>query len=176
MVDYGNVEHLRVLERLAHELRAGDGVTIVRYRDAAGLHEFADLGERLATLSEADSADGVHVHRSRRRRAFEDQFGHGAVVVDGVGVRHAGDAREPTGSGGSNPGCDRLLVLESGFAQVDMHVDEAWSYDAVACVQNFAVAGGNVRGDLDDRSARHEDVQVAVKAVSRIYDPAVLNQ
>ena len=78
----------------------------------------------LALLADAHGANGEHTHGGDLPCAIDDELGHGAGVVDGLRVRHAGDAREAAGGRCGAAAGDVLLVLEAGFAQVNVYVDK----------------------------------------------------
>src|SRR5213080_840670 len=60
----GDAEAARVLERRAHEVRAGNRFAIVADRDGAGADHLAEFGEGLTALAERDGADWIDSRRA----------------------------------------------------------------------------------------------------------------
>ena len=57
--------------------------------------------------------------------AVDDKVRHRRVIVDRVGIRHAGNGREATGHGRAPARSNVFLVLLAGLPQVGVDVDEA---------------------------------------------------
>ncbi len=65
VIDDGNAEGLRVVERRAHQVRTDDRAPVIAYRHRAGGHHLAELRERLALLPHRDRADRIHARLPR---------------------------------------------------------------------------------------------------------------
>jgi hypothetical protein len=89
------VEHLGVLERLAHHRSVRDADAVVAERDGAARVHRAELGQLLALAPLRDRADGQHVGQVHAFRFAADELDHALVVQRGLGVGHAADGREP---------------------------------------------------------------------------------
>ena len=97
------------------------------------------------------------------------------MIVDRLGVGHTGDAREASRSRGAGSTGDRLLVLEAGLAQVDVHVHEARRDDAAGGVHALGAVGVEARPELFDFSVDNAHIELIINAIRRVYDAAVLN-
>ena len=93
VIDDGNAERLRVLERRAHQVRAHDRAPVIAHRDRAGADHLAELRERLALLADRDRADRIHARRRHAARLTNDESDRSLIVGDGLGVRHRADRR-----------------------------------------------------------------------------------
>ena len=133
VLDHRHVEHARVLERAPHQQRRRHRTPVVGHRDAARL-----LAARRCRRAARPSG------RARRRRSDTRAPGSPrppssgcssvtpALSFTGIGVRHAGDGREPARDGRGRAGRHRLLVLLARLAQVHVHVDQARAHDEAA--------------------------------------------
>ena len=133
VIDDGNAEGLRVLERRAHEVRAHDRAPVVAHRNGAGADHLAELRERFAFLSDGDRADRMHARRVDAARLPNDESDRGLIVGDGLRVRHRADRGEAARGRGARARRDRLDVLAAGLAQMAVHVDESRRDVCAAC-------------------------------------------
>ena len=108
---------------------------------------------------------GAPQHVGNDRRRIERRFR----------VGHAGDRGETAGHGRRDTGGDRFLVRETGFAQVDVHVDEARRNDRAGGVDHPRICGVGVLRDLADEAVLDDDIANSVESVRRIDDPAAAN-
>ena len=134
-----NAERPRVLERGAHEVRAGDGLAVVAHGDRAGADHLAEFGERPALLTDGNGPDRVDASRLGDRRLTDDEPDRGLVVGDRIGVGHRADGGEAAGRRGARAGGDRLDVFAAGLAQMTMDVDEAGRDDEAGAVDDLNV-------------------------------------
>ena len=176
----GDVEGARVLERRAHELRAGDRLAVVADGDRAGADHLAELGERLALLADRDRADRIDARRAGALRLPDDEADRGLIVGDRIGVRHRAHRGEAAGRRGARAGGDRLHVLAPGLAQVAVHVDEARGDDA-ARRSRSPRRRRRARRSPTGRCAsttpsREQHVADLVEPLRRIDDPAAAQQ
>ena len=141
VIDDGNAERLRVLERRAHEVRAHDGAPVVAHRDRARAHHLAELRERLALLSDGDRADRMHARRRDAARLANDESDRRLIVGDGLGVRHRADRGEAARGRRARARRDRLDILASGLAQMAVHVDEARRDERARAVEHLGAIG-----------------------------------
>jgi hypothetical protein len=119
-----HAERLGVGEGVPQDPRRRHRVAVVAEHAHARVDHLAHLGERLTGESFRDRADREHLTQSRRRREIADLVDDRGVIGHRLGVRHRGDGGVPTERRGARAGLDRLLVLEAGFAQVRVQVDE----------------------------------------------------
>ena len=102
------------------------------------------------------------------------------VVVDRIGVRHAGDGGEPARRGGRQARRDRLLVLLARLAQVHVHVDEAGADHGPGRHGDDVgdTRGGWIESPLDRamRPSTNEHVVHAVESLRGIDHPSALKQ
>src|SRR5581483_10297478 len=155
--------------------RRRDGAAVVGDGHAAGLTQFADVGQLLALLTARDGPNRVHARESGGSRLLENELGHTRVVVDGYGVRHARDGGEPAGDGGKRPGGDRLLVLLSRLPQVHVHIDQTGDDDEpCGNVDDGCAVRRQVATDGGNPLAVEQHVELPVAPVCRVDDPSAL--
>jgi hypothetical protein len=174
VVDHGQRERLRVLQRAAHDARAGDGTPVVRDRDAAGLAQVAVLGQLLAPRPARDGADRVDAHGALGARALQDRARDAGRVVDGLGVGHRADGREPARGRRPGAGRDRLLVLAARLGQVRVQVDEAGAHHATAHVDRGRALRLDPAAQRGDAPVLDAHVGGPVPTLRGIDDPAAL--
>ncbi len=178
--DERHAEHPGVLHGAAGQQRRRDGMAVVADGDAAGLLQFGDVGQLLAFLPARHRPNRVDARQGGVGGLLQDELGDAGVVVDRLGVGHAGHGREATGDGRSHAGGDRLLVLLSGLAQVHVHVDETRTdHERRRQRHHLAAVGqpdGQIAADLGDDSAVDQHVVGAVHSIGRVHDPASLKQ
>ena len=112
--------------------RAGHRPAVVRERAAPGRRELGHLGELLAALALADRGHEAGRDDRLLARARDEVAEDGGRVDDRVGVRHREDRAVAARGGGLGPRAERLLVLASGSAEVDVRVDEGGRDDELA--------------------------------------------
>ena len=124
VLHHGDVKHLGVLERPAHDGRVLDIVAVIGNTDHPDLGQVADLGQFLAVNVLGDSA---HDENSGigARGAVLDELDRLLVVDAGRRVGHTAHGRKPARGGRLTAGHHRLFVLAARFAQMHVHVDEA---------------------------------------------------
>ena len=141
VIDDGNAEGLRVVERGAHQVRADDGAAVIAHRHRAGGHHLAELRERLALLPHRDRADRIHARRRDAARLTNDESDRGLIVRHGLGVRHRADGRESARRRGTCARRDRLDIFAAGLAQVTVHIDEARRDERARAVETLGAIG-----------------------------------
>jgi hypothetical protein len=101
---------------------------------------------------------------------------HRAVVVDRLGVGHAGDRSESAARRRLGAAFDRLLVFLSRLAQMGVHVDEARCHDQIFDVDGRAAAYFFYGfGDLLELAVLDQDIHDPVHGTGRVDKAAVLN-
>ena len=150
MADQKRVELLCVFERDAHRLRVFDRSAVVRERDRAGGFEFAEFGDLFALLSDGDRGDGIDLCKPHLFGARLDVFDDIFVVGHRLGVGHAAHSRKASRDRGAAAALDVLFVLETGLAQVDVHVDERGQRRQPSRVDDRRPLGRFDVADLDD--------------------------
>jgi hypothetical protein len=174
VVDHGQPEGLRVLQRPAHHARARHRAAVVRDRDAARLAQVPVLRQLLALRAARDGPDRIHAHGAFGARALEDRAGDARGVVDRLGVRHRAHRGEPARRRRPRACRDRLLVLAPGLAQVRVQVDEARAHDAAERVQDRRALGVEPLAHAHDAPVLDAHVRRAVDVVRRVdHAPAL---
>lgn len=165
------VEHGDVLHGAEGDAGVGDSVAVVAEGDGPGSDHAAHFGEFLAFEALGDGADGEDVGVTELGVLSEDEVDGGFAVEGRVGVGHAGDAGESAGGGGAGAAGDGFLFLVSGFAEVDVHVDEAGGDEQAVGVDD-GVGAGAIGPEVGDLAVFEEEVGLFVELVGRVDHPA----
>jgi len=165
------VEHGDVLHGAEGDAGVGDSVAVVAEGDGPGSDHAAHFGEFLAFEALGDGADGEDVGVTELGVLSEDEVDGGFAVEGRVGVGHAGDAGESAGGGGAGAAGDGFLFLVSGFAEVDVHVDEAGGDEQAVGVDD-GVGAGAIGPEVGDLAVFEEEVGLFVEPVGRVDHPA----
>ena len=170
--DDRNTEHRGVFERASHQQRGGHRPSIVGDRHTAGAFQLGDVGQLLALLAARHRADGIDPRQVRLGRFLEDEFGDAGVVVHRVRVRHARDRGESASDRRRGSSRDRLLVLLTRLAQVDVDVDQARADDQTGrnLDDGHIAVDGKISAHTRDAIAVDQDVEHAVPPVCGIDD------
>ncbi len=141
MAGEGEVELFGVLHGAAENLGVADGVAIVGEVDDAAAFHAGDAGEFFTFATFGDGAGGEDGGPDAGFFAgdVEDVLDGGGAVDGGVGIgleNHAGDAAV---DGGFGAGEDGFFVLASGFAGVDVDVEEGGEEDLTGAVDDGGV-------------------------------------
>ena len=172
------VEHGTILQGAAHQVGVHYRPTVIGDRYSAFCGHLANLGQFFALEPFRERTDRQHPRQVRRPRSLDNVAGDRAVVVDRVGVGHAGDGGEPTGHCRLGAGQHGLFVLVAGLAQVDMHIDEARGHDQAAGVNARVSGREKAAGSVDPANQTVLDQQVTngLQIIGRIdHRPAVNN-
>ena len=100
----------------------------------------------------------MHTAFPNRSRARDDVLDAERVVENGFGVGHAAHRREPAECRRARSAGDVLFLLEPGFAQVHVDVDEAGNDDLAAQVAFDPLLHREIMPDLDDPAVADEDL------------------
>ena len=124
VIDHRNIEGAREFHGAPHDARVHHRAAIVRDRDDARFVHGADGREFLAETAFGDGADGEHVDAGDFAGTLHDVAGHGVAVVDRRRVGHTANGGEATCRRRPRAALNGFGVLDAGFAQVHVHVDE----------------------------------------------------
>ena len=159
VIDDGNAEGLRILERGAHEVRAHDRAPVVAHRDRARADHLAELRERLALLPDRDRADRMHARRGDATRLPDDEADRRLIVGDGLRVRHRADRGEAARGRRARARRDRLDILAARLAQMTVHVDESRRDVRARAVEDLrAIRSSEAAADRLDEPVAQEHV------------------
>ena len=81
---------------------------------------------------------------------MNDELCLGLRVERRLGIGHAGDRRDAAGDGRRGPGGDGLVLLPTGLAEVDVHVDPAGGNDQVRRVDGAIGCSAGLLADAED--------------------------
>ena len=151
-------------------------MAVVGERDRALEHHVADFGQRLALLVLGQRADRADVDEADGLAAVDLVADLGARVGDGGGVGHRRDVCEAAVRRRAGTGLDGLLVLETGVAEVNVHVEQAGYQVLARAVDDLGAVAGQVMARLGDLVALDEDVEDLVEAELRIDDVCTFDQ
>jgi len=73
-------------------------------------------------------------------------------------------AVKPPATAAAASGGDRFFMREAGFAEMNVHVDEARRHDRTGCIDHAGVARVGVLDELAYEAVVDDDVQHAVEA------------
>ena len=76
-----------------HDVRIGNGPSVIRDRDGARRHHLPDLRELSSLHPLGGGTYGMHPRLSGDSGLIQNVLGHRGAVVHRLGVRHRGDAR-----------------------------------------------------------------------------------
>ena len=155
-------EGLHVLERAAHEQRVVHAVPVVgeHPHPRSGLGHRADLGEALTRKASGHGTDRTHRHVAGRVPERLHLLDDARAVLHGHRVGHREDRREAAGRRGARCREHRLALLEPGFAQVGVQVDETGEREQPVGVDRAVIE----RAEILDEDAVG-DVEVGARAV-----------
>ena len=97
-------------------------------------------------------------------------------INDRFGIRHGRYTGNTTGSSGFRPRFNRFLAGLAGLAEMDVHVDEARSYDEARGIEDFGTVGAEIGPDFLDFTIFNENVTNFILLHGRIYDSAAFNE
>ena len=136
-----DVEVACVFEGPSHQLRILHSRAVVGEQSNTGVAQFAEGREVLPCASDGDAPRRHHLAESSPTALFPNEVDHDARVVRRFGVGHGHHGGEPTECCGPRAGLDGLGLLATGFAQVNVQVDQPGGDDASGGVENRAGVG-----------------------------------
>jgi hypothetical protein len=101
VLDNGHVEHFGVFQGLADQVGFHHAMAVIGKSHRAAFDQVGHFHQVLAQLPPGDGSDGKDVGQPDPFGAGDDVFGDRAVVVDRLGIGHAGDGGEAAVGGGS---------------------------------------------------------------------------
>src|SRR5450759_327561 len=177
MVDHGNLEGARVLERRSHQLRARDRLAVIADRDRAGAHHLPEFGQRLPFLTDRDRADRIYARRLGSLRLADDEAHRRLVVGDRISVRHRANRGESSGRGGPRSGRDRLDIFAPRLPQMTVNIDEARRDDESGTVDYIGFFRALYRAShASNRTVNYENVTDLVETLRWIDKSSALEE
>ena len=174
MLDDGQTHARRSGQGLAHHAVFQNGVAVVAHSHSAGGLHGRIVVDGLALRSAGGGGDGKDANgRAALRRLHPAGDLRRVVHRDGVG--HGRNRGKSARRGSRRARCDGLLVALAGFAQVDVHVDEAGRHGQAGCVKNFdAVSLFQLArtGDFGHAAVLEQNVLEGVHADRRVDEMA----
>src|SRR5215813_11967457 len=157
-----------------HDFVLQDGFAVVSYSDSSGALESGKIRELLAKAS----------HRSRRNRKHIDSratfrvlhpAGDGRRIVDRRSIGHGADRGETAGRPRHGPRGNGFFVRLSGFAEMNVKVNETRCNDQAPRVEGFLgraleFARG---GHFGDASILEQDIKVTIEVLRWVEQKAV---
>ena len=167
-------EHLAVIHDAAHHAGFLDTAAVISEGDSAASHHVPHLGDDFALEALAHGSGGIDAALAHLGGAGDHVADHDAVVGNGVGVRHGAYAGEAALDSSARAACDIFLVLETGLAQMHVHVHQAGNKVFAGQVANLGALDLDVLGDASNLIAFDQDVDDSVELDGRIDDVSVL--
>ena len=167
----GQVERARVLERAAHHGARRHAAAVVGDPDDPSVFELGHFGERFALLADGDGANRMQARAAERARTLDEHRRDCARVVHRFGVRHRAHIDEPAGRRGAEGRRHVLFVLMARLAHVRVQIDHARKQPRARVLDDAHVLGRRGRderrrgiaADARDRAALHDDVHFGVE-------------
>ena len=97
---------------------------MVAHRHGARFLHLADLRELLALFAHGDGTDRTHFRQIYLFGTLDDIAHDRRVIADGRSVRHTADLRKTAPDRRRAAAGNILFILETGFAQMHVHIDE----------------------------------------------------
>ena len=146
-------------------------MSVVGNPDATRIAQGADLGHSFSLRTNRHRTDRIDPGKTGLRRLAHDFLGHADVVVDRIGVGHAGRRHEAARHRRGGARGDGLLVFLPGLAEVDVHVDEPGTDDELGRhVHPRRTVEGQLRPDRGDPVSLDADVDHPVDPLRRVDD------
>ena len=164
------VEVARIFQRAAEKVGIGHGIAVIGDHDRTLAVHVGYIGQLLSGAAFGDATRCP----DRDGRLFAgqgvDKADQAACIDRRIGIGHGNDAGESTTHGGTRAGGYGLLVLASGFAQVNMHIEEAGEKDLARAIDDGrAGRHGDFRCHFFHSSlGRDEDVEPSWRGVRRV--------
>jgi len=176
VVDYRHAEHVRILERVPHHRGAFHRTAIVGKGDRSGPHQLGHLGDLLALALFGHRRNGKHLDELLLSAFFEKTH-HLLFVAGRFSVGHGADRRDPAGHGCRAAAFHGLLVLAAGFAQMNVHVDQAGHDHLAAQIEQLAlIIGRQIGTHAGDAAIDDQEIQGLALAAGQVEHLAALKQ
>ena len=169
-------EHLAVIHGATHHAGVLHAFAVVGERHGAVGNHVTHLGDDLALQAVRHGACRVHAALAHLGGAALHVFDHGAIVGHRVGVGHGAHAGEAAMGRGARAAGDVFLVLETGFAQMHVHVDKARYQHLARQIDLFGALGGKALAHLGDFAVFDQHVAYFVELDLRVDDVGILKQ
>ena len=169
-------EHLAVVHAATEHARALHAATVVGEGDGAVSDHIAHLGHSLALKTAGHGARRIDAAVSDLGSAGLDELHDGAVVGNGVGVRHGAHTGEAALGSSAGTALDVLFDLIAGLTQMDVHIHQARDEVLAGKVADLRSLDGEILTDLGDLVAVNQDVNDTVKLDGRVDDVGILKK
>ena len=170
--DDRQVEHPAVFEGAPQDGWIPDGPVRIGQRHGAGLGQFAYFGQAFSRSPGRECGNGIDLRRRSGCPGPNESHG-GRVVDDRIGIRHTRHAGDAARDGGARPAFEVFPVFVSGFAEVDVHIDQAGQDELTGRVDDGGALRIAVRGPIDDPALADPEIALFVTAGSGIDDASV---
>ena len=168
-----NILQYSMARRMISALTTGEPSSVKA--TAAALDESADLGQLLAFAALGDGADGKDVGIAGAFGLQVHELG-GRLTVEGrLGVGHARHRRDAASQRRRRAGADRLVLLTPRLAQMDVHVDEAWTDDLAGGIEGAIGLRRGMWPHAEDVFAANPHVANLIEVLRGINDSAIGN-
>ena len=159
MVDHREVVLRGVFQDPAHDLARRNRHAVIAQSDGSGLAQQREVGQLLPLLAKRRGGDRPDPSAAGGGRLLEHEPGHRRLVIDRIGVGHAGDGTEATCGCRACARGNRLRLLAPGFAEVHVDIDEARGDEQVCGFDLLGVSRHQISTDLGDQTTGQAHVQ-----------------
>jgi hypothetical protein len=166
----------RIFEGPSHQFAIGHRPAVVGNRQATSLFQLTHLGQRLTFQPLGDAADRIDVDTPLFGGLAPDVEGDRLVVVDRVGVGHAGHRSKAAGCGRPGAGHDVFLVLVAGIAQVHVYIDQPGNHQLSPGVDHLCLASFDIFANIGDLAVLDKEIEGVIDVMDRIQHPPAFDQ
>ena len=135
-----------------------------------------DFRQLFAFGTVRDGSDGEDIGVTCGSGFFQNEARHRRIIIDRFRIRHTTNARESACDGSVCAGLNRLFVLKSRLAEMDMKINKSGCYDEVGSIEYFCAFGGQPFANGFNFAITNEQVEVGFECLRRVENSSVLNE
>ena len=170
-VELGSVVH-----DAAHHAGTLDAAAVIGEGNGAVGHHVAHFGDDFALQALGCGTGHMDTALTDSCCTGKDVFHTQGIVDDGIGVSHAAHGGETAMGSRTGAGSDIFLLLETGLAQMHVHVDQTGNGDLSAHIAGFALFDGKVLAHFGDLAVADHDVANFIERDLRVDRANILKQ
>ena len=176
MVDDDLVEHAGIFHGFTHEIAVFYVAAVIGESSDAFFGHGTHRCQFLALEAFGNGADDFDFDFGFPFDLIFHAVDDDCRIDNRLGIRHGRYTGNAAGSCGLRPRFNRFLAGLAGLAEMDVHVDEARSYDEARGIEDFGTVGAEIGPDFLDFTIFNENVTNFILLHGRIYDSAAFNE